>query len=341
MKVGLWDYHLNYHRADQVRAWVAELERLGIASIWVGEGLFRDPFTLAGIILSATERVTVAIGVANIWVRDAFATVAAQFTLAEAYPGRFLLGIGVSHAALVEGLRGHRYHKPLTAARTYLDDMDKARDAYKAFRPPSPPPCVLAALGPRMLELAAERVDGAHTYFVPPEHTSRARRILGPEKLLVPEQAVVLDDDPDRARRLARSHIRRYRVAGQCAAVQIPQADPRLDHPQAAPPAAADRWTWLVIAAHTQLCLARDLTVDLRRPWERPCPPGRLTPARVRRGFRRLRAKITFPARAPKPGRPGPGRPPSVPNQHRAPRHDVGKTTTRGQAKTVKHPIKG
>ena len=88
--------------------------------------------------------------------------------------------------------------------------MDKARDAYKAFRPPSPPPCVLAALGPRMLELAAERVDGAHTYFVPAEHTSRARRILGPQKLLVPEQAVVLDDDPDRARLLARSHIRRY-----------------------------------------------------------------------------------------------------------------------------------
>ena len=111
--------------------------------------------------------------------------------------------------------------------------------------------------------------------------------------------------------------------------------------PKLRDPAAADRWTWLIIAAHTQLRLARDLTVDLRRPWERPCPPGRLTPARVRRGFRHLRVKITLPARAPKPGRPGPGRPPGVPNQHRAPRHDVGKTTTRGQAKTVKQPIKG
>ena len=96
--------------------------------------------------------------------------------------------------------------------------------------------------------------------------------------------------------------------------------------PKLRDPAAADRWTWLVIAAHTQLRLARDLTVDLRRPWERPCPPGRLTPARVRRGFRHLRAKITLPARAPKPSRPGPGRPPGIPNQHRAPRHDVGKT---------------
>ena len=111
--------------------------------------------------------------------------------------------------------------------------------------------------------------------------------------------------------------------------------------PRLRDPAAADRWTWLVIAAHTQLRLARDLTNDLRRPWERPCPPGRLTPARVRRGFRRLRAKITLPASAPKPSRPGPGRPAGVPNQHRAPRHDVGKTNTRAHAKTIKQPIKG
>ena len=111
--------------------------------------------------------------------------------------------------------------------------------------------------------------------------------------------------------------------------------------PKPRDPAVADRWTWLVIAAHTQLRLARDLTVDLRRPWERPCPPGRLTPARVRRGFRRLRPKITLPARAPKPSGPGPGRPPGVPNRHRAPRHDVGKTTTRAHTKTVKQPIKG
>ena len=111
--------------------------------------------------------------------------------------------------------------------------------------------------------------------------------------------------------------------------------------PKLRDPAAADRWTWLVIAAHTQLRLARDLVTELRRPWERPCPPGRLTPARVRRGFRRLRPKITLPARAPKLSGPGPGRPPGVPNRHRAPRHDVGKTTTRAHAKTVKQPIKG
>jgi len=114
-----------------------------------------------------------------------------------------------------------------------------------------------------------------------------------------------------------------------------------LTTPKLRDPAAADRWTWLVIAAYTQLRLARELTADLRRPWERPCPPGRLTPARVRRGFRHLRPKIALPARAPKSSRPGPGRPPGVPNQRLAPRHDVGKTSTRARTKTAKQPIKG
>lgn len=209
-RVGMWDYHLNYHDADKVRAWAAELEDLGVASIWVGEALFREPFTLAGLLLSATKRMVVATGIANIWVRDAFATTAAQLTLAEAYPGRFLLGLGVSHAGLVEGLRGHNYNKPLTQMREYLDGMDKAWEAYKAVKPQERPPRVIAALGPRMMELAAERTDGAHTYFVPPEHTERARQILGPNSLLVPEQAVVLEEDTGKARQIARAHVRRY-----------------------------------------------------------------------------------------------------------------------------------
>ena len=157
---GMWDFHLNYHDAGLVRAWAAELEELGIGSMWVGEALFRDPFALAGILLAATRHVTVATGVASIWSRDAFAMVAAQCTLAEAYPGRFLLGIGVSHRALVEGLRGHRYERPLAAMRAYLDDMDTAWLAYKAVKPAVRPPHLLAALGPRMLELAAERAHG-------------------------------------------------------------------------------------------------------------------------------------------------------------------------------------
>jgi hypothetical protein len=99
--------------------------------------------------------------------------------------------------------------------------------------------------------------------------------------------------------------------------------------PKIRDPAAADRWTWLIIACHAQLRLARPLAADLRRPWEKPAPPGRLTPARVRRGFRNIRAKAAQPAGAPKPGKPGPGRPPGSKNRRPAPRHDVGKTTKR------------
>jgi hypothetical protein len=106
--------------------------------------------------------------------------------------------------------------------------------------------------------------------------------------------------------------------------------------PKIRTPEAADRWTWLVIAAHTQLRLARPLVADLRRPWEKPATPGRLTPARVRRGFRNIRPSTLLPARAPKPSRPGPGRPPGSPNRHPAPSHDVGKTVKRDKTITAR-----
>ena len=110
--------------------------------------------------------------------------------------------------------------------------------------------------------------------------------------------------------------------------------------PKIRDPAAADRWTWLIIAVYAQLRLARTLTADLRRPWERPAPPGRLTPARVRRGFRRIRAKVPFPASPPKPGKPGPGRPPGSRNRHPATRHQVGKhqnkATPTGSGKKIR-----
>ena len=111
--------------------------------------------------------------------------------------------------------------------------------------------------------------------------------------------------------------------------------------PKIRDPAAADRWTWLVITCHAQLRLARPLADDLRLPWERPAPPGRLTPARVRRGFRNIRATIPCPAGAPKPGKPGPGRPPGSKNRHPAPRHDVGKTTKRELTLKARHERAG
>jgi probable F420-dependent oxidoreductase len=148
----------------------------------------------------------VATGIASIWARDPMAMANAGRTLAEAYPGRFVLGLGVSHPFLTEP-RDRRYEHPLEHMKAYLDSMDRAPFA----GPPSDlPPILLAALGPKMLELARERASGAHPYFVPVEHTTRAREVLGPDAVLAPEQAVVLERDPDVARALARVHTTTY-----------------------------------------------------------------------------------------------------------------------------------
>jgi probable F420-dependent oxidoreductase len=136
------------------------------------------------------------------------AMAAAQKTLAEAYPGRFLLGMGVSHAPLVAGMRGHDYAKPLSFLRAYLDAMDGA--VFMGAQPNEPPPRVLASLHPKSLELARERAWGSHPYFVPPEHTARARKVLGPGKLLAPEQMVCLESDPGTARAIARQAMQTY-----------------------------------------------------------------------------------------------------------------------------------
>jgi probable F420-dependent oxidoreductase len=206
-RIGIWTSVLDQQPAPRARAAAAELEALGYGAIWVPEALGREAFTNAALLLAATRRITVATGIANIWVRDATAMAAAQKTLAEAYPDRFLLGMGVSHAPLV-GMRGHDYGKPLSAMRRYLDAMDAA--PFLAAPPATPPRRVLAALAPKMLQLAAERTWGSHTYFVPPEHTARARAQLGAGPLLAPEQAVVLETDPTTARGIARAHMAMY-----------------------------------------------------------------------------------------------------------------------------------
>jgi probable F420-dependent oxidoreductase len=127
--------------------------------------------------------------------------------LADAFPGRFVLGIGVSHGVTVE-TRGHRYERPVAHMREYLDRMEQAPHAQPD--PERPAPVVLAALGPTMLRLAAERTAGAHPYFVPVEHTAEARRVLGPDALLLPEQAAVLSTDPGEGRAIARKYMRGY-----------------------------------------------------------------------------------------------------------------------------------
>jgi probable F420-dependent oxidoreductase len=207
-RIGIWTSTLDYQPAAKAQEAARELERLGYPAIWFPEALRREALSNAGLLLAGTSRIVVATGIANIYARDAVTMAAGQKTLAEAYPNRFLLGIGVSHQPSVEQVRGHVYGKPVTAMAAYLEAMAKA--PYQAVEPPEKPMTVLAALGPNMLKLAAERTAGAHPYFVPVEHTRMAREVLGPKALLAPEQAVVLESNPDRARTIARVHTLYY-----------------------------------------------------------------------------------------------------------------------------------
>lgn len=206
--VGVWTFQLDRQPAARAGEIAAELEELGYGAVWLPEAVGRDPLVGAALLLGATDRITVATGIASIYARDAMAMAAGWKTVSEAHPGRFVLGLGVSHAPMVEGMRGHAYGPPLTTMRAYLDAMDAAM--YVAAEPPEPPRRVLAALGPKMLALAAERADGAHPYFVTPEHTARAREVLGREPVLATEQAAVLETDPAEARRVAREHMAIY-----------------------------------------------------------------------------------------------------------------------------------
>ncbi|HWB65836.1 MAG TPA: LLM class F420-dependent oxidoreductase [Mycobacteriales bacterium] len=208
-RVGVWSGQLDFSPAAVVREAAREVETLGYRALWTGEAVGREVLTAAQLLLAATDSLVVATGIANIWARDALATAAGQLALGEAYPDRFILGIGVSHKPLLD-VRGEDYRQPLSFMRDYLDGMDHGYDVYRAVAPVSRPPRLLAALGPKMLALAADCADGAHSYFVPPEHTARAREILGRDKLLVPEQVAVLATDAEHAREIARRHTAAY-----------------------------------------------------------------------------------------------------------------------------------
>jgi len=205
--VGIWT-RLEDQPAAKAQETVRELEELGYGAFWFGEAAGREALTNAGLLLAATKRIAIATGIANIYARDAVAMASGQKTLAEAYPNRFLLGLGVSHVPLVEQLRGHRYEKPVATMKAYLEAMDRA--PYNAFPPATKPARVLAALGPKMLELSGTLADGAHPYNTNPEHTAEARKILGPQPYLCPEQAVVLETDPGKARGIARAFLAFY-----------------------------------------------------------------------------------------------------------------------------------
>jgi probable F420-dependent oxidoreductase len=207
-RIGIWTFTLDLVPSGQSVEHVDELDELGFGAVWVPEAVGREAFTSAALLLRGGTDITVATGIAGIYGRDPMTANAAHRTLTEAYPDRFLLGLGVSHEVMVEGVRKHDYSKPYSAMRSYLDAMDEAM--FFAAPPTAEPQRVLAALGPRMLELARDRSAGALPYFVPPEHTAFARSTLGEGPLLAVEQAVVFETDPERARHIARSHTKTY-----------------------------------------------------------------------------------------------------------------------------------
>lgn len=207
-RVGIWYGGVDALATPDARRAAQVVEELGFGALWVAEAVGRDPFVSSGVLLAATNTLKLATGIANIYARDPMTMVAGQKTLAEAYPGRFLLGLGVSHAHLVSNVRKHDYSKPYSYMVDYLDRMDTA--LFMAKGPDDDGGRVLAALGPKMLQLSATKANGAHPYFTTPEHTATARAVMGADALLAPEQMVVLETDPTEARRIARQGMSVY-----------------------------------------------------------------------------------------------------------------------------------
>jgi len=206
-KLGVWA-GLDSLTAAEAADFARLAEAQGYAALWMPEGFGRNVLVNAAWILANTSRLVVASGIANIYARDAMAMANAQQGLAEQSGGRFLLGMGVSHAPMVQKVRGHEYGKPVAAMREYLEAMAKVR--YLAPPPAERPLTVIAALGPKMLALAAELTDGVHPYNVTPEHTAEARAVLGPDKLICVEQKVILSTDAATARAAGRAALGVY-----------------------------------------------------------------------------------------------------------------------------------
>jgi probable F420-dependent oxidoreductase len=201
--VGVWSGSLRYGDAAASGDAAAELESLGYSALWlpdIGGNLFESLEN----VLRVTKDITIATGILNLWMQDAELTAAEYTRLVAAYGRRLLLGIGVSHAPLIDRTEAGRYAQPLARTEAYLDALD-------AIDPTVPvADRLLAALGPKMLALSGAKASGTHPYNVMPEHTAAARAALGPGKLVAPEQAVVLETDPDKARAIARRFLSTY-----------------------------------------------------------------------------------------------------------------------------------
>ncbi|MEA2303380.1 MAG: hypothetical protein QOH43_660 [Solirubrobacteraceae bacterium] len=202
--LGIWSGELRAVPPADAADAVAELEALGYGTVWVPGGSGGPVLELIATLLDATSTMTLATGILNVWMHDPADVAATRAELEARHPGRFLLGLGISHAPLIDRESPGRYRRPLARMRAYLDELDAQPQPVPAERR------VLAALGPRMLELARERSAGAHPYFVPVAHTAFARQVLGPDRILAPEQAVALQGDREADRRAARRHVERY-----------------------------------------------------------------------------------------------------------------------------------
>ena len=204
-RLGVW-YSTDKCTAAQVADLARVVERNGYSAYWYPESRGYESMSIAGYLLSNSQKLIVGSSIANIYARDPFTARRGMASLNDLYGGRFILGLGVSHRPMVEGVRGHRYDKPLATMRAYLDGL------HKDFPEGKDAPVALAALGPKMLELSAKRTLGALPYNVTPKHTALAAKILGPNKMLAVEQKVTIETNPAKARALGRKELSRYMV---------------------------------------------------------------------------------------------------------------------------------
>ena len=207
-KLGVW-YFFDKLTATESAEAAIRIENLGYSTLWIPETIGKSPMVQSSWLLSNTKTLNLATGIANIYHREPGVTLAAQKSLAEQSNYRFLLGLGVSHTRIVEGIRGLKYGPPLSTMRRYLEAMEEA--PYTGAKPSEEPPLVIAALGPKMLALAAEKTNGAHPYFTSPDHTAVARNIMGKDSWLCVEQKVILESDPVKARELAKPVAKTYK----------------------------------------------------------------------------------------------------------------------------------
>ena len=205
--LGVWA-RTNVLDRDQLAELAETVEHFGYQTLWYPESLSYEALVVAGYLLSNTQDLIVASGIANIYARDAVTAAQGYDSLNRLYGGRFVLGLGVSHIPLVEGARGHSYGKPVTTMRQYLRDMISAQiDPTIKFDDRA---IVLAALGPKMLELASVSAKGALPYCVTPDHTAEARKVMGPEAWLCVEQKICLTEDEGAARAVQREQMAPY-----------------------------------------------------------------------------------------------------------------------------------